>query len=348
MKTLSKTENFLGLDDEWSDIERAKVVILPAPYEWTSSYVKGAQNAPRAILSASQYVELYDEELNDEPYKRTGGIATLIPMKFDENCSLRSPTPSAYGKNAMAIHEISKQVQSLLDAGKFIVTLGGEHTIAVGAVKAHSARYQNLSVLQLDAHADLRQQYEENPYSHASTMARIYEFNKNIVQVGIRSLCIEEKDFIQQNEIKTFYAYKMKEGYYEARRQGGKEARRQEGKEANRLAPSPLSPLPYTWYDAVINQLREFVYLTLDCDYFDPSVIPSLGTPEPGGFGWDETLRFLKKLTESKKIVGFDVSEISPANFFSKKSLSGIVYSEFTIAKLIYKLIGYIFRFPNL
>ncbi|MBM3237624.1 agmatinase family protein [Candidatus Poribacteria bacterium] len=335
MKTVSKTENFLGLDDEWADIERAKVVIFPAPYEFTSSYVKGAKNAPQAILSASQYVELYDEELSDEPYKWTGGIATLFPMKFDENC-----------KDATAVHEISKQVQSLLDAGKFIVTLGGEHTIAVGAVKAHSARYENLSVLQLDAHADLRQQYEENPYSHASTMARIYEFNKNIVPVGIRSLCVEEKDFIQQNEIKTFYAYKMKEGFYEVGR------RKAEGgsKEEVFLPPSdfplPTSSAP-TWHDAVINQLTEFVYLTLDCDYFDPSVIPSLGTPEPGGFGWDETLRFLKKLTASKKIVGFDVSEISPANFFSKKSL-GLVYSEFTIAKLIYKLIGYIFRFPNL
>ena len=339
MKTLSKTENFLGLDNEWADIERAKVVILPMPYEFTSSYVKGSQNAPRAILSASQYVELYDEELNGEPYKWTNGIATLVPMSFDESCSLRSPTTSSYGKDATAIHEISKQVQSLLDAGKFIVTLGGEHTIAVGTIKPHSVRYKNLSVLQLDAHADLRQQYEGNPYSHASTIARIYEFNKNIVQVGIRSLCVEEKDFIQQNEIETFYAYKMKEGYYneEVRRQEGKRAKGQEGKGARRQSSSLLlNPLNSTWYDAVINQLKEFVYLTLDCDYFDPSIIPSLGTPEPGGFGWDETLGFLKKLTESKKIVGFDVSEISP--------VSGLVYSEFTIAKLIYKLIGYIFR----
>ena len=293
MKTLNKTENFLGLDDEWSDIERAKVVILPAPYEFTSSYVKGTKNAPQAILSASHYVELYDEELDDEPYKWTDGIATLYPMEFDENY-----------KNATAIDAIRRKVQLLVYAGKLVITLGGEHTIAVGTTKAHSARYKDLSVLQLDAHADLRQQYDNNPYSHASTMARIYEFNENIVQVGIRSLSVEEKDFIQQNEIDTFYAHKMKEGYY--------------------------------WHEGVIDGLGEFVYLTLDCDYFDPAVIPSLGTPEPGGFGWDETLMFFRKLTEAKKIVGFDVSELSP--------IPGLVHSEFTIAKLIYKLIGYIFN----
>ncbi|MBC8456936.1 MAG: agmatinase [Deltaproteobacteria bacterium] len=296
MKTLSKKENFLGLDNEWADIARAKVVILPTPYEFTSSYGKGSENAPQAILSASQYVELYDEELDGEPYKWTDGIATLCPMRFDENW-----------KDATSIHAIAKHVQSLLDVGKFVVTLGGEHTIAVGTVKAHSARYKDLSVLQLDAHADLRQQYQGNPYSHASTMARIYAFNKNIVQVGIRSLCVEEKDFIEQNGIETFYAHKMKN----------------------------YNSGALTWYDAVINRLNELVYLTLDCDYFDPSVIPSLGTPEPGGFGWDETLRFFKNLTESRKIVGFDVSEISP--------IPGFVYPEFTIAKLIYKLIGYIF-----
>ena len=299
MKTLSKRENFLGLDDEWADIERAKIVILPAPYEFTSSYVKGTKNAPQAILSASQYVELYDEELDGEPYKWTGGIATIVPMRFDENCT-----------NATAIDAIKRKVQLLLYADKVVITLGGEHTIAVGTVKAHSARYKDLSVLQLDAHADLRQQYENNPYSHASTMARIYEFNQNIVQVGIRSLCVEEKDFIQRNKIDIFYAHKMKLGDYNS---GGP-----------------------TWHNAVIYRLGEFVYLTLDCDYFDPSVIPSLSTPEPGGFGWDETLRFFKKLTESKKIVGFDVSEISP--------ISGLVHSEFTIATLIYKLIGYIFN----
>ncbi|MBC8231921.1 agmatinase family protein [bacterium] len=314
MKTLNKTENFLGLDDEWSDIERAKVVILPAPYEFTSSYVKGTKNAPQAILSASQYVELYDEELDDEPYKWTGGIATLYPMEFDENY-----------KNATAIDAIKRKVQLLVYAGKFIVTLGGEHTIAVGTTKAHSVRYKDLSVLQLDAHADLRQQYDNNPYSHASTMARIYEFNENIVQVGIRSLSVEEKDFIQQNEIDTFYAHKMKEGF--------------DGfGTPSALNPAPLRTQPkgYYWHEGVINRLGEFVYLTLDCDYFDPAVIPSLGTPEPGGFAWDETLMFFRKLTESKKIVGFDVSELSP--------IPGLVHSEFTIAKLIYKLIGYIFN----
>jgi len=302
MRTVSKRENFLGLDEEWADIERARVVILPAPYEWTSSYVKGTKNAPQAILSASQQVELYDEELDGEPYRWTDGIATLAPMRFDEN-----------RKNERAIHAISNQVKSLLDAGKFVVTLGGEHTVAVGTTKAHTTHYKNLSVLQLDAHADLRQQYEHNPYSHASTMARIYEFNKNIVPVGIRSLCVEEKDFIQQNEIGIFFAYKMKKGYY----------KRARGRQC----------LPVQ--NKVINQLREFVYLTLDCDYFDPSVIPSLGTPEPGGFGWDETLSLFRKLTESKKIIGFDVCELLP--------IPGIVFSEFTIAKLIYKLIGYTF-----
>jgi agmatinase len=215
-------------------------------------------------------------------------------------------------KDAAAVESIREKVHNLIMKGKTVVCIGGEHTISIGAARAHSDHFPDLSILQLDAHSDLRQEYEGNRYSHACVMARLYEFNKNIVQVGIRSQCREEADFIRQKKINTFYAFDLKGGRYGSDMQA--------------------------WHDAVIGSLNENVYITIDCDFFDPSLIPAVGTPEPGGFGWHESISFLRRLAEKRRIVGFDVTELSP--------LRGLIHPQFAIAKLIYKTIGHIFCRP--
>ncbi len=291
--------SFLHLDAEWCGFEQAGAVVLPVPYEYTTSYGKGTEGAPEAILRASHYLELYDEELDVEIYRLPKGIATLPSMSFDET--------SGHDQEAVAL--IDGQVARLIEQGKFVISLGGEHTMSIGAARAHTRHYPSLSILQLDAHSDLREEYYGNRYSHACVMARIYEFNPDIVQVGIRSQGAEEAEFIRKKSIKMFYAIAIKQGLYD-----------REGK---------------SWHDAVIDSLKENVYLTFDCDFFDPSLIPALGTPEPGGFGWDETIAFLRRLAERRTIVGFDVNELMPVSPF--------ISPQFIIAKLIYKLIGYVF-----
>jgi len=289
---------FLGLEKRWSEFDRSRAVVLPAPYEHTTSYGKGTALGPGAILEASRFLELYDEELDSELFRLSDGIATLPPLHFSDEC-----------RDAAAAELIRNRVASLIAGGKRVACIGGEHTIAVGAAPAHADFYPDLSILQLDAHSDLRDEYEGNRYSHASTMARIYEKHAHIVQVGIRSQCREEADFIKQKKITTFYAFELKSGRYGSGR--------------------------YAWHDAVIDTLRQNVYLTFDCDFLDPSLLPALGTPEPGGFGWDETIAFLRKLTLRRNVVGFDINEFAP--------VPHLIHPQFTIAKLIYKLIGYMF-----
>ncbi|MDA8106616.1 MAG: agmatinase [Nitrospiraceae bacterium] len=289
-------DNFLALPEQWSGLERSRVAVLPVPYEHTTSFGKGTASGPGSILEASGQVELYDEELDAEIYTLTGGIATLKPL-------------APGGNDAVAVESIRKNVNGLIEKDKTVVCIGGEHTISIGSARAYSERYQDLSVLQLDAHSDLREEYEGNRYSHACVMARVYEFNKNIVQAGIRSQCREEADFIRQKQIKTFYAFDLRGRRYSADR--------------------------YAWHDAVIGSLRENVYLTIDCDFFDPGLMPAVGTPEPGGFGWQETVSFLRRLSGCRRIVGFDITELSP--------IPGLIHPQFVMAKLIYKLIGYIF-----
>ncbi|MDA8433782.1 MAG: agmatinase [Nitrospiraceae bacterium] len=288
--------NFLALPEQWSGLQRSRVVVLPVPYERTTSFGKGTASGPEAIIEASGQVELYDEELDSEIYTATGGIATLEPI---------DP-----GGSDAAVESIRRHVDGLIGQDKTVVCIGGEHTIAIGSARAHSDRYPDLSVLQLDAHSDLREEYGGNRYSHACVMARVYEFSKDIVQVGIRSQCREEADFIRQHKIATFYAGDLKDGRY--------------------------GPDRYAWHDAVIRSLRRNVYLTIDCDFFDPGLMPAVGTPEPGGFGWYETVSFLRRLAAQRKIVGLDITELSP--------IPGLIHPQFVMAKLIYKLIGYIFQ----
>ena len=282
-------QNFLGIEEQYSSLDKSKTVIIPVPYEASTSYMPGTKFGPDAIINASVYVELYDEELDRETYKT--GICTTPAIDF-------------LGEVNKDFERITQTFKMYLDRNKFPIGLGGEHSLTYAIYRAFHEKYKNLSVLQLDAHSDLRDSYEGSPFSHASVMKRIYDLNKNIVQVGIRSQCVEEADFIKEHKINTVYAYMIKKDGF---------------------------------LKSTIENLTENVFITFDVDYFDPAVIPATGTPEPGGFFWDETLQFLKEVFRQKNVVGFDVVELSP--------IDNLVHADFTIAKLIYKLIG--FKFFN-
>jgi len=293
MRTLDINKNFLAIEEMYSNYKDSKVVILPVPYEATTSYGKGAAKGPDAIYNASHYVEFFDEELNREfCFEKGNGIASLFPVNFK----------GAKGKKALDI--IYNEVLHHIKNNKFVVTLGGEHTISTAPIKAHFDSYKDLSILHFDAHSDLRDSYEGTKYSHACFCSRVAEFTNDITQVGIRAQCKEEYDFIRKNKIKTFYAYAIRNGLH--------------GK---------------NWHDKVIKGLKKNVYITFDVDYFDPSIMSSTGTCEPLGFYWEETIALLKKLGTQKNVVGFDVVELAP-----KK---GNPYPDFLTAKLIYKMLNY-------
>lgn len=298
MSVESRPGTFFALDDEWSNPEVARVAILPIPYEQTTSYGEGTASAPDAVFKASAYVELYDEELDQEIFRLPQGIATLPPIVF---------SPGVRDREAVDL--IKRTVLPHLETEKMVVSVGGEHTIAVGTAAAYLDGYQNVTVLQLDAHSDMRESYEGSKYSHASAMARIYDLHKDIVHVGIRSQCREEADLIREQGIPIFSAVDIKRGRFGA--------------------------TVDEWASSIVDSLKENVYLTFDCDFLDPSVMPALGTPEPGGFDWYETITFLRTISEKRRIIGFDVNELAP--------IPGISFPQFTIAKLIYKLIGYVF-----
>ncbi len=285
-KTTSHPHNFLGLPPQFTQFERSEFVILPVPYEQTTTYRVGTKDGPQAIISASQEVETFDEELKFEAYH--AGICTLDPLEI-----------TAAGPERM-IEKVYQATRKLLSKGKILVMLGGEHTISIGAVKAFKESYPYLSVLQMDAHADLRDSYQENRFSHACVMRRLGELLP-CVGVGIRSLCDEEYKFILQERIKVFFAQELRNNS--------------------------------RWKEMVLEKLSPDVYLTLDLDVFDPSIMPSVGTPEPGGFLWHEMTDFLKVLIHEKNLVGFDMVELSP--------IPGLVAPDFLVAKLIYKIISY-------
>lgn len=292
-KTLSIKDNFLAIGKEYSSFDNSKIVILPAPYEKTTSYGKGTAKGPKAILDASHYVEFFDEETVKEVCF-TEGIAALKALDFKK----------VHGKKALDL--IYYRVKSLIDAGKFVVTLGGEHSISTAPIQAHFDSYKDLSILHFDAHSDLREEYEGSRYSHASFAARVSEFTTKITQVGIRAQCKEEYEFIKEKGINTFYAHEMRERGFNA-----------------------------ILISKIISTLSENVYITFDVDYFDPSIMPSTGTPEPNGFYWDETMRLLKRLCAERNLVGFDVVELAPRKDFT--------FPDFLTAKLIYKILNYKF-----
>jgi agmatinase len=282
-----RPHNFLSLPPRFSEFESSEFVILPVPYEQTTTFKVGTKTGPPAIIHTSREVETFDEELKQEIFKV--GIHTLEEMEI-----------TVKGPEEM-VEKVYKIVKELVDRNKRVVLLGGEHTTSIGMVKALCERHKSLSVLQLDAHADLRDTYQESKYSHACVMRRIGEMAP-FVGVGIRNLSLEEYEFVQKKKIDLFFAKDL--------------IKDQE------------------WIDRVVSKLSEDVYVTMDLDFLDPSIMPSVGTPEPGGLLWNQTLELLKKVADDKNIVGFDCVELCP--------IPGLVAPDFLAAKLIYKIMGYI------
>ena len=279
---------YAGLEPRLSAFETSKVLIWPVPFEKTVSYGRGTAGGPHAIIDASRYMEIYDEEIGGETAEI--GIHTLPAIDAD-----REPDEM--------IPAIQREAGRLLESGKFLCMLGGEHSISAPVVRAFKEKYSDLSVLQIDAHADLRQDYEGTPHSHASAMRRIVEVCP-AVQVGIRSLSIEEARIAPTLPTRIFYAKDI----------------------TGRL----------DWIDAAVDSLTTEVYLTIDIDGLDPSLVPSTGTPEPGGLTWYETLHLIQTLAMKRNVVGMDLVELSPSPTSHASS--------FLCAKLIYKTLGYIFR----
>jgi agmatinase len=282
---------FGALPDELGEMEAARAVILPAGYEATTSYGAGTKDGPEAILRASRSLELYDDELDWEPCEV--GIATAPAWEFDR------ATPER------PIDQVETLVAAALAAGKFPVLLGGEHSITLGGVRAAQRHSPSLGVLQLDAHADLRDTYEGTPFSHACVMRRVTE-RAPVVAVGIRSLSADEARCRPAQAYRRFTA------------------------ETTLCDASVV--------DAVVAALPPEIYLTIDLDALDPSVMPSVGTPEPGGLGWYDLLRLLRAVFRARRVVAADVVELAP--------VPGLIAPDFLAAKLVYKLISY--RFGDL
>ena len=284
-------KNFIGLEDEYASFKKAKVAIMQVPYDKTTTYIHGTALGPSAIIDASRYLERYDDEINQETFRI--GIHTMEPLDV-EKLNPEEMVEKVYASSL-----------ELLKAGKFPVMLGGEHSVSIGAVKAFKETYPNLSVLHLDAHYDLRNEYFGSKFNHGCVARRMSEICP-IVQIGTRSMSKEEKDFIaaQANgKVKSISVYD--------------------------ILDTPM------WKDKATNSLSENVYISIDIDVFDPSLVPAVGTPEPGGIGWYETLDLLRDVAKDRKVVGFDVVELCP--------IKGQVASDFLAAKLVYRLLGYIF-----
>lgn len=284
--------NFLGLND--IPLDKADVVILPIPYEATSSFRAGSFGAPGAIIEVSEYVELYDEEI-DKTISDEINIHTLPPC-----------LTAGVERDAVAVEKIRQCVKSLLDENKFVVSLGGEHTVTIGIVQAYAEKFDNLSVLQFDAHSDLRTEYEGNSYSHACAMYPIHQMGIALHQIGIRAQSqIESKLIKSASNIHTVYAHEV------------------------RANPDNLF--------RSLDLLTDNVYITFDADGFDPSVFPSVGTPEPGGLLWHEVLSVVDFVAQHRNVVGFDVVETIP----TPSTL--VPTTEYAAAKLISKVLGKIF-----
>lgn len=282
---MSTTKNYAGIPDEFAQLETAKVVLIPVPYDGTSTWGKGADKGPDAFLDASENMELYDIETDSEVYKQ--GIHLTNPVT--ENDSPETMVD--------AVHKVTK---AYIKRNKFVTLFGGEHSISIGSIKAFNECFDNLTVLHIDAHADLRESYDGTRCNHACAVHEASQ-STNLIQIGIRSMDAIEKTFMDGE--KTFFAHDMVNDEY--------------------------------WMDKVIDLMTGNVFITFDLDALDPSILPSTGTPEPGGLFWYETLEFLKQVFEEKNVVGFDIVELCP-NAQDKSS-------DFLAAKLYYKMLSYKF-----
>ncbi len=278
----SKMTNFGGLPEQFSGYNDSEIIIVPVPYDGTSTWIKGADKGPRAILEASANMELYDIETNSEVYLK--GIYTSDPV-------IEAESPETMVK------AVSSRIRSYLDKGKFPVIIGGEHSVSIGSIQMFARKYPDLTVLQLDAHSDLRNEYEGSQNNHACVMARAREF-ASIVQVGIRA--VDSGELKAMDTDRVFFAHHIHDND--------------------------------KWIRKATGLLSENVYITIDLDVFDPSVMPSTGTPEPGGMGWYQVLSFMREVISRKNLVGFDVVELCP----SKENRA----PDFMAAKLIYSLLS--------
>lgn len=321
--------NFLGLPIRFSDYARAKFAVLPIPYDSTTSFQTGTREGPAAIIRASQQVEMFDEELEGEFYK--AGIATLDSL-----------ISNMAGPQAM--HEdIYQAARRVVRDGKTLIGIGGEHSVTSGLVRAVMGKHKKLSILQIDAHLDLRHEWEGTPYSHASVMRRCLDLGASLVSVGIRNVSLEEHQFLRGRA-------------GSARRNSSPPLPREDKGRSRRVGHAHQPPLPSStngnkggavevitarqahmeddWVDRALNALGENVYITIDIDGFDPAYAPGTGTPEPGGLDWYQVTGLLRLAAAEKNIVGMDVVEVMP--------IPGQAVTEFLAARLIYKLIGYI------
>lgn len=283
-------KTFAGIPERYAKLETAKVVLIPVPYDGTSTWQKGADKGPDAFLSASENMELYDIETDSEVYKQGIYLAEAVNEKSSPESMVAT------------VHDV---VKSYIKKNKFVTLFGGEHSISIGSVRAFNECFNNLTVVQLDAHADLRKEYQGTACNHACAL---YEASQktNLIQIGIRSMDAIEKTIMDKD--KTFFAHELATENY--------------------------------WMENAIDLMTDNVFLTIDLDAFDPSVLPSTGTPEPGGLFWYETLEFLRKVFEQKNVVGFDIVELCP-NEVDKSS-------DFLAAKLYYKMLSYKFELNNL
>lgn len=277
--------NFCGLAKNYCFYNSSKIVIQPVPFDKTSTWQKGSDRGPDAIIEASMHMELYDIETNKEIYLR--GIHTAPGINADSS--------------ELMIENVRNSVNKFIKDDKFIVLIGGEHSVSIGSIKAYSENINDLTVIHLDAHTDRRDSYEGSKYSHASVVSRVSEYVNNIISIGIRSMDISEYDPKKKGNI--YFAQDIEHSE--------------------------------SWLDEAIDKMTERVYITIDLDVFDPSIMPSTGTPEPGGIYWYQMLNILKRISSKRSIAAFDVVELCP--------IENLRSPDFLAAKLIYKLLNYIF-----
>jgi len=282
--------SFGGIPDKYSGWKNSAFVVIPFPIDFTTTYMAGARNGPRAIIDASGHMELFDEENKIEPYRAGIFVSPEIPSQTSPLAMLKA---------------VEKRVNAVLRAGKFPILLGGEHSGTCGAVTALRKRYEDLTVIQFDAHADLRDSYLGTPWNHACVGRRMVDAGAKLVQVGVRSISEEEDRYLRKAEtIKTFYASEMRDNLADVTR-------------------------------GIVSSLSGNVYISIDLDCFDPGIMPAVGTPEPGGLSWFEAIDILRDVMRADcNVVGFDIMELSP--------IPGMVAPDFFAARLCYRLMGWI------
>lgn len=284
--------NFGALPPNLSRVDTSRIVLLPVPFESSTTYRAGCRHGPGAIVEASTNMELFDEELRGEPCR--AGIHTSLPLDIVDD-------------SETMIERINAVAFDYLRKDKFVTVLGGEHTVSLGLIRALNRVHRNLSVIFIDAHADFRDTYHGNKYNHGCVARRAAEIC-GIVQVGVRSLSAEEARALRRGKVKTFWAHEF------ASRRGTQN--------------------DTTLIDRIVENLGPNVHISIDADGFDPSVMPAVGTPEPGGLLWEEVLSLLRTVVREKNVVGLDFVELAP--------IPGLVYPEFTAARLLYKIWGYL------